>query len=533
VAAPAPRLRRSSAPAKVPITAAISGGRFGNFRFIEQVERAGPAELYHALWSAAPTAEQRVCLLKRLRPELVSSPAFVRMFGDEARVMAQLDHPNVVRVYEHGVLEGLPYMATEPLDGLHLSQLLLALRASGKKLPIEVASYVAQAVAAALAHAHEAVDARGEPLGIVHGDVRPQNVMLLATGGVKLVEFGVAKIHSFVSHHVNAAGAGPGKPCYLSPEQILGAPLDARSDLFSLGVLLWELLVGRPLFPPAEPGAAAQRLLGAPIDRPSSLRVEVPTALDNLVMRLLERELPRRYPRAAALVRDLAALIPAPHDASRAVASMVRTGLDASAVLMSAVPGAAGGRKVTQVAPNVAALLSRRGLKELAIRLPGSLRKATSMIPVVASKLRKLTGGGVPAVIDDGAHGEGPAAGAGGALLRRLRGLLRAGLNPWRSTRRRAFALRAAVVALVAFAGGASWHELGDRGLPPLMAAAPAPQAPFPAGVVIEQLPARGPAEATPGAPPPAATVTDRRETAAPAPVRATTKRTPRSRRAR
>jgi hypothetical protein len=477
------------------------------------VERAGPAELYHALWAAAPTAEQRVCLLKRLRPELMSSPAFVRMFSDEARVMSLLDHPNVVRVYEHGVLEGLPYVAMEPMEGMHLSHLMAGLRASSKKLPVEVACYLARGIAAALAHAHEAVDTTGEPLGIVHRDVRPQNVMLLTTGGVKLIDFGVAKIHSFVSHNQNAAGAGPGKPSYLSPEQLMGAPLDGRSDLFSLGVLLWELLVGRPLFPPAEPGAAAERLLRAPIDRPSSLRVDVPTALDNLVMRLCERELPRRYPRAATLMRDLEALIPADRDACRAVASMVCSGLDAGAALMAAIPAATGGRKVTQVAPNLAALLSRRGLAGLAIRLPGSLRKVTSVIPVVASKLRRLTGAGAAAVNDDG-----------------LGAWLRAALGSWmrmsrRRTSARAFLARAAVVALLAFAGGASWHEMRDQALPTLLAATPEAPAPLPPppGVVIEQLPVRAAIEVAPEAP---ALTTDARATArGPALARAPGKR--------
>ena len=275
--------RANKAVVVAPTTSALPGGRFGGFRFIERVERGGPAELYRALWSDAPSAAERICLIKRLRPELASSPAFVRMFQDEARTMAQLSHPNVARVFAHGELEGLPYVAMEPLEGLTLAQLLAGLRPSGKKLPVEVACYIASEVAAALAHAHGATADRGrqeQPLGLVHRDVRPANVLLLPSGSVKLIEFGVAKVASFVSQSVNVNGAGTGKPSYVSPEQLAGAPLDGRSDLFSLGVVLWEMLCGRALFPPTEPGEAVARLTSGALPRPSSVRSEVPAALD-------------------------------------------------------------------------------------------------------------------------------------------------------------------------------------------------------------------------------------------------------------
>jgi serine/threonine-protein kinase len=348
-----------------PTTSALPGGRFGGFRFIERVERGGPAELYRALWVDAPSAAERICLVKRLRPELASSPAFVRMFQDEARAMALLAHPNVARVFAHGELEGLPYVAMEPLEGLTLAQLLAGLRPSGKKLPVEVACYIAAEVAAALAHAHAATqttDGVEQALGLVHRDVRPPNVVLLPGGTVKLIEFGVARVASFVSQSMNVNGAGTGKASYVSPEQLAGAPLDGRSDLFSLGVVLWEMLSGRALFPPTEPGEAVARVTSGALPRPSSVRSEIPAALDELVMRLLERELPGRYPSARLLVRDLEAFIPARSDSQRAVASMVNTGPDgdgkaAAALADAAAAGsadrAAGRRPVTRVAPNL------------------------------------------------------------------------------------------------------------------------------------------------------------------------------------
>ncbi len=395
--------RANKAVVVAPTTSALPGGRFGAFRFIERVERGGPAEMYRALWSDAPSAAERICLIKRLRPELASSPAFVRMFQDEARIMAQLSHPNVVRVFAHGELEGLPYVAMEPLEGLALAQLLAGMRPIGKKLPVEVACYIASEMAAALAHAHGATETVGgqeQPLGLVHRDVRPANVLLLPNGSVKLIEFGVAQVASFVSQSVNVIGSGTGKSSYVSPEQLSGAPLDGRSDLFSLGVVLWEMLCGRALFPPTAPGEAVARLTSGALPRPSSVRTEVPAALDQLVMRLLVRDLPGRYPSARLLVRDLEAFIPARNDSQRAVSSMVNTGPEAEgkvgAVLADAVAAAstdraAGRRPVTRVVPNIAAILASARMRQLASRIPGSVRRITGLVPVVASRLLRRT----------------------------------------------------------------------------------------------------------------------------------------------
>ena len=431
----------------------MAGGQFGPFRFLERIERGGPAELYRALWAEAPSSAERSCLVKRLRPELAGSPAFRAMFVQEARIMVHLRHPSIARVFAHGEIEGLPYLATEPLEGLSLARLLGAQKASGKRLPVEVAAYVAREVALALAHAHTATDTNGEPLAIVHRDVRPANIMLLPTGEVKLVDFGVARTASFVSQSANLAGAanggGNGKPLYASPEQLAGASLDAGSDLFSLGATFWEMLVGRPLFPPGPVGELAARVLNAPLSAPAAVRPDLPGALDDIVMRLLERDRARRYPAAELLARDLGTFMPVPRDAQRAVASLVRTAFSVPLGLPGALltPGPSG-RPRTSVVPNVAALLEGAKMKALAGRLPGSLRKVTSMVPVLASRIggaassarKRIQTAATRAVPADGWLGRALALLARQSPVRRL-------------------ALQATLAATISFVCGIMWQE--------------------------------------------------------------------------
>jgi serine/threonine-protein kinase len=421
----------------------------------------------------------------------------------------------VVRVFAHGELEGLPYMAMEPLEGLSLAQLLAGMRPLGKKLPLEVACYIASEMAAALAHAHGATETVGgheQSLGLVHRDVRPANVLLLPNGSVKLIEFGVAQVASFVSQSVNV-GAGTGKSSYVSPEQLSGAPLDGRSDVFSLGVVLWEMLCGRALFPPTAPGEAVARVTSGALPRPSSVRTEIPAALDQLVMRLLERNLPGRYPSARLLVRDLEAFIPARNDSQRAVSSMVKTGPEAEgkvgAVLADAVAAAstdraAGRRPVTRVVPNIAAILASARMRQLASRIPGSVRRITGLVPVVASRLLRRTPARpvTPPPTSPKRPAESNIATAVATAPSPIPALLQTLLTAVRprvaavltlltaNARRPAFLARAVAVMALACLGGVGWHHLsGDASsaaTPPLI-----PATSRLAGVRIESLPPR------------------------------------------
>ena len=220
------------------------------------------------------------CVVKTIRGELAQSPEFARMFADEIQVMRLLQHPNIVRTYDHGLAAGTLYLAMELLDGLSLSRLVRTLAHAGQRLPVPLAAYIGAEIAEALAYAHAVRDEHGRCLGLVHRDVSPGNVMLLRDGQVKLVDFGIAKMSATVSARARrAAGAPPapdvvkGKPNYMAPEQLLGRPLDGRADLFSLGVVLWELLTWRPLFNrPTTQELAAVMLAATSSGRPRCAR---------------------------------------------------------------------------------------------------------------------------------------------------------------------------------------------------------------------------------------------------------------------
>ncbi|HEY0708220.1 MAG TPA: serine/threonine-protein kinase [Polyangia bacterium] len=383
------RVKRRNSALSGPATAAFPIGRFGLFRLIDRIDDGageGGSELYRALWAFMPREPERLCVVKRLRPELCSSPAFVRMFEKEAEVLAALDHPNLVKTYERGLVETVPYVAMEWLEGIDLSSLMRSIRLTGGSLSVEVAIYIAHEVARGLAHGHAASNREGNPLKLVHRDVKPTNVVLMPNGGVKLIEFGATRVSSFIGQNVTTEGARGNRPSYVAPEQVRGGMIDARADLFSLGAVLWEMLTGRPLFPAADPRETINKLLNAELIRPSVLRPEVPAALDDVVMKMLHRDLNLRHQTAISVTQDLTQFLPAPADDARAVGSLVRSHMETR----PAVPGASllpSGKPVPPALAGVLeAVVNNMRAGGLAGRLPGSLRKITSFVPMVAAK---------------------------------------------------------------------------------------------------------------------------------------------------
>jgi serine/threonine protein kinase len=287
--------------------------RAGPYRLLKLLGRGGMAEVYRAERPpgvAGPGPAN--CVVKTIRGELAQSPEFARMFAGEIQVMRLLQHPNIVRTYDHGMAAGTLYLTMEFLDGLNLSRLVRSLAQMGERLPVPLAAYIAAEIAEALAYAHAVRDEHGRCLGLVHRDVSPGNIMLLRNGQVKLVDFGIAKMSATVSARARrAAGraAGPelvkGKPNYMAPEQLLDQPLDGRADLFSLGVVLWELLTWRPLFSRPTPRELAAVVLAGDIERPSVLCPEVSPALETIVLRALDRDPRRRQRGADELAREL------------------------------------------------------------------------------------------------------------------------------------------------------------------------------------------------------------------------------------
>ena len=298
----------SSADNEVPKTPASlrPGDNFGRFRLVERIGKGGMAEVFSAVAHGVEGFE-RTFVVKRIRPDKSDSPKFVQMFCEEARISARLHHPNIVQVYDFGQIDGAYFMVMEHLDGNDLSSVMRALRARDRAMPPSVAVLIAREIARALHHAHTLALPDGAPGGILHRDVTPSNIMLLKAGGVKILDFGLAKAAA-LARVQDAAGKKPrlaGKLAYMSPELVRGTPIDHRSDIFSLGVVLWEMIAGQRLFAADSDADTLRNVLAQPIAEPSRRRDGVPAVLDTIVARALERDPALRYETAEAFANAL------------------------------------------------------------------------------------------------------------------------------------------------------------------------------------------------------------------------------------
>lgn len=272
----------------------------GGYKIVRPLSAGGMAEVLLATRSSLGGVEKPMAL-KLFRRELFqAAPAAIAMFLAEAKLAAQLSHPNVVQIFDVGEAGGDLYIAMELIDGVDLRELV----ETGKPTPPHLCAHIGLEIARALAYLHDAKDLRGRTLQIVHRDVSPQNLLVDRTGRVVLIDFGVALAGEGELQKRRRAVAG--NLAYMSPEQCYGEPLDGRSDLFSLGVVLWELLAARPLFRRGDAEATREALLAGAVP----LLPGVPAELDALVRRLLCPDLVDRPSSANEVARDLDALIP-------------------------------------------------------------------------------------------------------------------------------------------------------------------------------------------------------------------------------
>jgi eukaryotic-like serine/threonine-protein kinase len=271
---------------------------FGKYLLAERIDVGGMAEVFLALGPG-----ERPVAVKRLLPGYADDREIVTMFLDEARIAVQLDHPSIVRVHELGRVGESYYIAMEYVPGTDLYELLARLGARGQRLPVPLAAHVAMRICAALDHAHRQRDAEGRPLGVVHRDVSPQNVLLSFDGEVKLIDFGIAR----AAHRARPGEERVlrGKLGYMSPEMARGLPVDRRSDVFAAATVLHEMLTGERLFAGGPELAVLQRVRNAEVPPPSRWNPALPAALEQAVMRALAREVEDRTPWASELARDL------------------------------------------------------------------------------------------------------------------------------------------------------------------------------------------------------------------------------------
>lgn len=231
---------------------------------------------------------ERLVAIKRILSHLTKDSEFVEMFINEAKLSVQITHPHVVQVYDFGVEEGTYFIAMEYIMGKSLSEILAKGIKTGVPLPGGLAVYIAEKIASGLDHAFRGTSISGKPLGIIHRDISPQNILIGYNGEVKLVDFGIAKAAS--SDHHTRTGTLKGKLSYLSPEQAWGKPVDQRSDLFSLGIVLHEMLTGRRLFKGENEISTIEKVRTAVIPAPSSIKPFLPKILDEVVLKALARE---------------------------------------------------------------------------------------------------------------------------------------------------------------------------------------------------------------------------------------------------
>ena len=271
----------------------LAGGlgmeQFGKYQLIRRIGAGGMAEVFLARTSVAQGLTKQL-VIKKIHPAFARSRQFAAMFVDEARIALSLNHPNIVQVFDFGQLGDTYFLAMEYVEGLDLLRLMQEVSRRKATIPFGLCAYVVQQVAKGLDYAHRKADDFGEPLGIVHRDISPQNVLISYDGAVKIVDFGIARARDVHEEE----GVVKGKFAYMAPEQARGERVDRRADVYSAGVVLFELATGRPLYPGKGKEVLEQVKAGA-IPRPRQVKPDMPDALEEIVLRALTFHKDDRY----------------------------------------------------------------------------------------------------------------------------------------------------------------------------------------------------------------------------------------------
>jgi serine/threonine protein kinase len=279
--------------------------KFGRYFLLDLIAQGGMAEIYRARLASKDGAG-RLVVVKRIQAGFGGNAEFLQMFKSEIKVTMGLNHQNIVQVYDFGEEQSQPFITMELVDGKNLRQLLNRFRELGQSFPVELAAHIIEQSASGLHYAHTYKDKiSGDALNVVHRDISPQNILISYDGSVKIIDFGIAKATTNSEH--TRAGVIKGKPSYLAPEQISGDPLDGRTDLFALGTVFWELLVGKKLFAGDNDLAVLKMIesCSSTVRPPSELNPNVPKELDAIVMKLLSKSPEKRHQTGEELQRTL------------------------------------------------------------------------------------------------------------------------------------------------------------------------------------------------------------------------------------
>src|SRR5271169_5747709 len=272
------------------------------YEIVRKIFEGGMGIVYEAEQRGAREFVKRVAI-KIIRPNYASQKMFIENFVGEAKLVADLIHTNIVQTYQLGEANGVAFIAMELIRGVNLEQFTHQLADKKHTLPKELAVFITSRVARGLAYAHAKTDKNGKPLGIVHRDVSFKNIMIAFEGDVKLTDFGIAKAKGFLTDQEGEVVAG--KADFMSPEQADFQVTDQRSDIFSAGVVLACLLLGKNIFKAASPEESRQRMMNLPIPDFRALDSRIDDKLNDILHHCLTRDLSRRYATADELMYDL------------------------------------------------------------------------------------------------------------------------------------------------------------------------------------------------------------------------------------
>ncbi|HEY8931974.1 MAG TPA: serine/threonine-protein kinase [Rariglobus sp.] len=273
-----------------------------HYEMTRTIAEGGMGVVYEAMQRGAG-GFTKVVAVKLIREEYSTIPEFQKNFIGEARLVANLIHTNIVQTYHLGQIGGQYFMVMEYVSGVNLEQFIERHAALGRLMPVDIAAFIISRIARGLTYAHQKRDSEGRLLGIVHRDIGPKNVMIAYEGDVKLTDFGIAKALDLMYNEEGKVIAG--KDEYLSPEQASYAVTDERADLFPLGIVLTELLLGRNIFRDADRLVSRENILKMPIPRFSTLRAEIDPKLERIIQKALERDRDKRYQNAFEMLNDL------------------------------------------------------------------------------------------------------------------------------------------------------------------------------------------------------------------------------------
>ncbi len=275
---------------------------FGHYFILEKIAQGGMAEVFKGL-TYDFSGIKKFIVIKRILPHISANKEFINMLIAEAKIAVHLSHGNIAQVYDLGKVGNDYFIVMEYVDGKNLSQILKKCREKGNLLPIEFCIYFISELCNGLDYIHRRTDEIGNEFKIVHRDISPQNVIVSFSGNVKIVDFGVAK--AAIKLGENESGILKGKFAYMSPEQADGIDIDHRSDLFSTGIVLWELLTGQRLFKKKTNTETVLAVKQMAVIPPSQYRPDIPVELDQIVLKMLNRKVSKRYESAQEIGLDL------------------------------------------------------------------------------------------------------------------------------------------------------------------------------------------------------------------------------------